>query len=176
MKKVHDIDFPNTHWAYIIATWFWVGKLKPASGTWGSLAAIPFGLGILWLTGAIGLIIAIIFLTWFGAKAIEHIESQTNRHRTHDAGCFVVDEVVGQWVTLLILPLLFLGTPPFTVEITWLLTAAAFVTFRFFDIIKLSPAKQIETMMHTGLGVMLDDIIAGLQALISLAFIIKIFY
>jgi phosphatidylglycerophosphatase A len=69
-----------------------------------------------------------------------------------DASEIVIDEVVGVWVSLLFLPL------------TWPTIAAGFVLFRVFDIWKPWPVRQVEHLLPSGLGVMVDDVLAGIYA------------
>lgn len=173
--KPHDVDFSKTHWAYLVASFCWVGRLKPASGTWGSLAALPLGLALLFFTGALGLLLFTILITYFGAKAIEHIEHHTDRSTSHDAGVFVIDEVAGQWLALQSLPILYILVPTFSWQDGLIWAAFSFFAFRLFDILKPWPCKWIDQTWRSGFGVMLDDLAAGIQALLSTVAIYFIF-
>ena len=140
------------------ATALGAGLLKPAPGTWGSLAGIFVAVGAL-STGLNGYIfLAILFLTFLaGTAAINRIEKQAG---IHDAPEIVIDEVVGQWIPLI--PLFSAGNAldgP-----TWFYLLAAFILFRGFDIIKPWPIGWIDSKITGGFGVMIDDIIAGLFA------------
>ena len=80
-----------------IATWFYIGLLKPAPGTWGSLGALPFiyifliiELNVLYLL----IISSIVFILGWRATLIE-----TKEKSEHDPSEIVIDEVVGQWIT-----------------------------------------------------------------------------
>ncbi len=144
------------HPASLVATWFGVGLLPLAPGTWGSLAAIPFGLVILTLAGTLGLLAAagLVFLAGWWAAGVYAAAADDP-----DPPAVVVDEVVGQWLVLLAAP----PEPWFYL--------AAFLVFRLFDIVKPWPAGRIERDVEGGLGVMLDDVVAGAYgyAVIALA-------
>ncbi len=136
-----------------LATWFGCGFLKPAPGTWGSAAAIPFGLIIFDIGGLAGLMIAIALVSLAGIWAAEQFNRSTS---SHDSGLIVIDEVAGQWVALL--PALHLsGFDPFWIGLSFLL-------FRIFDIFKPWPVSVLDKKVSGGLGVMADDLAAGIYA------------
>ncbi|NDR58290.1 phosphatidylglycerophosphatase A family protein [Aliiruegeria sabulilitoris] len=151
--------------AKLIATFLGVGLLKPAPGTWGSAAAIPFAY-LLHLNGgfpalAIGTLIA--FIAGWGATAL-YIEGAGNT----DPSEVVIDEVVGMWIALW--PLSFgLWHAGLDGDIFpypgWV---GGFVMFRIFDIWKPWPVSWADGM-HSSLGVMLDDVIAGVMAALVVA-------
>jgi phosphatidylglycerophosphatase A len=134
--------------AVLLATVFGIGWLPRAPGTWGSLAALPFGWWIMTTGGVAALAGAIAGAFVIGIWACAGHAKATG---THDDGACVIDEVVGQWIVLLAAPL----DPLFY--------AGAFVAFRFFDIVKPWPAGWADRNVHGGLGVMLDDVFAGIQ-------------
>jgi phosphatidylglycerophosphatase A len=136
--------------AVLLATVFAIGWLPKAPGTWGSLAALPAAWWIVSQGGLPGLAIAILLVFGIGVWACGGYAKATG---THDAGACVIDEVVGQWIVLLIVPL----DPLFYL--------AAFGVFRFFDIFKPWPTGWVDRNIHGGLGVMVDDVLAGLQGL-----------
>lgn len=145
-------------WWYI-ATWFGAGNFPVMSGTFGSLAALPFAYFIQQLAGNIGLWIAafIIFAIgcWASSEYMKHMGSD------HDPKQIVVDEVAGMWLLLSAFP------------ITWQGYLVAFIIFRAFDIVKPWPISWVDKNVHGGLGVMLDDMLAAaLPVLIYLAAII----
>ncbi len=146
--------------AWITATWFGTGLLPKAPGTWGSLAAIPFMYIFSAFAGPFVLIVAIIALFLIGIWASNKIEKSALKR---DPGFIVVDEVVGQWIALL--PLTFLSDlhSPYLFLTT---IGTGFLTFRIFDIWKPCPIRQIEERTAGGLGIMLDDVVAGIYALI----------
>ena len=139
--------------ANAIATWFGVGLLPKAPGTWGSLAALPFAwliavyAGQLWLLAAA----AVLFATGTAAS-----QSYGRAKGVADSPEIVVDEVVGQWLTLTVVP------PDV------LLYALGFVLFRTADIVKPWPASLVDRRMKNGIGVMLDDVVAAIYAAVLL--------
>ena len=133
----------------LIATWFGSGLAPIASGTWGSLAALPFG----WLAatygGTAGLVGLALATTLAGIWASSRLVSGAD---VRDPGFVVIDEVAGMLVTMVFAPL------------TWWGVALAFLLFRVADIVKPFPADWCDAHVHGGLGVMLDDLVAGLYA------------
>jgi len=133
-----------------LATWFGAGLIPKAPGTWGSLAALPFAWvilhfgGVWWLGGAA----VLVFLVGWWASNVYVAGT-----RTTDPGAVVIDEVAGQWLTLL---------PAST--LTWWHWAVGFALFRFFDIVKPWPVGWADRRVKGGFGVMIDDVIAGLYA------------
>lgn len=141
--------------AYWIAVFFGSGLIRPAPGTWGSLAALVAGY-FLFQAGILVLALSIVGVTAIGTVAINSIEKQTG---VHDAPEIVIDEVAGMWISLL--PLYF--TEP---SLGWF--GAAFLLFRLFDIIKPWPIGWLDRHVSGGFGVMVDDIVAGFFAVIGL--------
>lgn len=148
---------------WITATWFGAGLLPKAPGTWGSLAAIPFVYGASLYAGPFVLIIAIIALFLIGIWASNGVEKSSQKR---DPGFIVVDEVVGQWIALLPVTVLCDLLSPCLFFTT---IGAGFLTFRIFDIWKPWPIRHIEKRTPGGLGIMLDDVIAGIYSLILIA-------
>ncbi len=142
-----------------VATVAGIGYLRPAPGTWGSLAALPMAALLHLIGGPWLLVIAIIAVFFEGIWATTQV---TRWQDDHDPSYVVVDEVVGQWIALL--PLSFgawhVGASIFALWPGWI---AAFVLFRLFDIFKPGPIGWADRR-HTPLGVMLDDVIAGVFA------------
>lgn len=133
----------------LVATWFGSGLLPGMPGTWGSLAALPFGVVILWQAGTLGLFAAAVLLLFLGLWASARYQDELGRK---DPGEIVVDEVVGQWLALVPSAL-----DPFGI-------LAAFVFFRFFDIVKPWPVSWADRALEGAPGVMLDDVFAGIYA------------
>ena len=132
-----------------LATCFKIGHLPIAPGTWGSLAAV---IGWwLWLQNLDPLVFIVLIITIFiiGVFATNIIINHTGEK---DPSRVVIDEVAGQWLGLFMLPD---GT---------LYIAGAFILFRFLDILKPWPIRQLE-QFPKGWGVMLDDMLAGLLTL-----------
>lgn len=129
-----------------------LGKLPVAPGTWGSLLAFP----LWWLGGgphmplgvAVPATLALLVSAWAACEEGE-------RAWGHDPGRVVVDEVAGQWLTLLLGPAALLASWP-----GWL---AAFLLFRLFDIWKPGWVDNAQSLPG-GLGVLSDDLLAGLLA------------
>ncbi|OAN74664.1 phosphatidylglycerophosphatase A [Sulfitobacter sp. EhC04] len=145
--------------AKTIGTVFGVGYIRPAPGTWGSLVALPWG----WLLHVLGgfplLVIAVIagFAKGWWATA-----KMTAGSDDHDPSEIVVDEVVGQWIALL--PLSYAAwTRGLDMLVMWPGWIAAFVLFRLFDIWKPWLVGWADRR-GDALGVMLDDVIAGIFA------------
>jgi phosphatidylglycerophosphatase A len=160
-----------------------VGYLPLAPGTWGSLLGIgiyalvrglllqgfwdrtaEFRLNLFHLFYAI---IAIQFLiaaliVFVGTWAASRTEKLSGKK---DPGKVVIDEVAGQFIALL--------PVPFIVEFAWWPAILAFALFRFFDIVKPYPARKLESL-HGGLGVMADDVIAGVYAAIVVAVAVSV--
>ena len=136
-------------WDVLWSTFGGVGFLKPAPGTWGSLAACVvwwFLLGPLSLTIQLGSIVVYGILSWWAADRI------CRRHGIKDASQIVSDEVLGMWLALLLLP-----------DIWWLVVLA-FLLFRLLDIAKPGPIGWLDKRLPGGAGVMADDVLAGLLA------------
>ncbi|MGB0799999.1 MAG: phosphatidylglycerophosphatase A, partial [Planktomarina sp.] len=132
----------------LMVTFFFVGRLKPAPGTWGSLAAILIGYVLIIVIPPVMFALAIC-LVFFGGWYATHLA--TMDQVDHDPGYIVIDEVAGQWVA--ILPLAFIGPDPIA-------AAIAFVAFRAFDILKPGPIGWADRR-GDAFGVMFDDVIAG---------------
>lgn len=148
-----EIVKPN--WAspvHLLAFGFGSGAAPKAPGTFGTLAAVllywplstlttEYYLWMLILTSLVG-----IFLCGKTAKDLN----------VHDHGGIVWDEFVGFWITMFMAP----------AGLTWVVIG--FVLFRFFDIIKPWPISWIDKKVSGGLGIMLDDIVAGVMAALVL--------
>jgi len=150
---------PPWHPATVLATWFGVGLIPVAPGTWGSLAALPFAWVIRELWGVPGLTLALPIVLISGCWAAGAFARASSGG---DPGAVVIDEVAGQWLVLLAAPL-----DPFA----W---ALAFVLFRIFDIWKPWPVRWVDRHVEGGFGIMLDDIAAAGYALIALSALLAI--
>jgi phosphatidylglycerophosphatase A len=135
-----------------LATGLYVGKIGKAPGTWGSLAALLPWLLIkdLPLATYLLLLAALFVVGFFVSGSAEKILDSP------DAGCIVIDEILGMFVTLAAAP---------SHPAAWVL---GFVLFRVFDIGKPFPVSWFDQRIHGGIGIMMDDVIAGLYALLSL--------
>jgi len=141
-------------WPLWIITLGGAGLLKPAPGTWGSLAAILFLYALHSLTPIYAwpaeLTLGILILGTANVLLGKWIEQYFGRK---DPGSCVIDEGAGICLTLLALPM---AHP-------WITFSAAFAAFRLFDILKLPPAKQLEHL-PLGWGILMDDLAAAVYA------------
>ncbi|MDH5378357.1 MAG: phosphatidylglycerophosphatase A [Gammaproteobacteria bacterium] len=144
-----------------IAKWIALGGgsgLAPvAPGTFGTLAAIPlyllcaqfhwsFYLAVIAVTVLLGIWSSDVYSRVLGV---------------HDHGSIVIDEVAGYLITMMLVPF------------SWLNLVLGFVLFRVFDIWKPWPIRQLDRNVHGGLGIMLDDLLAGLMAALILFFLVN---
>ena len=143
-------------WAKITATVFYVGYMKPAPGTWGSLAALPMA----WLIYAIGGIwLFLLAIPAAYVKGYIATKWMTQGKDNHDPSEIVIDEVVGQWIALL--PVMAGATMMNVSSLAlWPGWIAAFLFFRLYDIVKPGPVGWADEK-NNATGVMLDDVIAG---------------
>jgi phosphatidylglycerophosphatase A len=142
-----------------LLSFFGAGRLRPAPGTWGSLAALPVAWVLHLLGGPYLLAIAIGLGYGIGVPLIEKALADSDEE---DPGWIVLDEVVGQWIALL--PVSFGAMiSGANVLALWPGILAAFVWFRAFDIWKPGPVGWADRR-GDALGVMLDDVIAGVLA------------
>lgn len=146
----------------IIATFFYSGLLRPAPGTWGSLAAVIAALPLYALGGAWAVLVAAILAFLVGIPATK---SEVKSSGSEDPSHVVIDEVAGQWIALL--PVSF-GAAATNLPLTslWPGILTAFLLFRLFDIWKPGPIGWADRR-GDALGVMLDDVIAGVFAAIG---------
>jgi len=147
---------PAPRWATLVATFLGAGRLRPGPGTWGSLAAmllwwllashlpdslhVPVILALIVASTAIGIPAATLEARGCGKKDPSHV---------------VIDEVAGQLVTLIACP------------IHWKPLMAGFILFRAFDIVKPPPIRRLEKLPE-GMGIVVDDLGAGVYGLIVL--------
>ncbi|MGA7358806.1 MAG: phosphatidylglycerophosphatase A [Candidatus Sulfotelmatobacter sp.] len=141
-------------WVTLTATFFGIGRLRPGPGTWGSLATV-----LLWaaldhvLSASLRTPVAIamaVLVTLIGIPAATRVARGAGKK---DPQFIVIDEVAGQLVALIAVPL------------AWKSFLAGFILFRAFDIVKPPPVRQLEAIPE-GAGIILDDIAAGLYALL----------
>jgi phosphatidylglycerophosphatase A len=135
-----------------VATGMYVGMIPRAPGTWGSLAALLPWLLIrdLPLPTYLAVLAAVFVVGFFAAGSAEKILDRP------DSGAIVIDEILGMFITLTLAP----DHPA-----AWLL---GFLYFRIFDIAKPFPVSWFDQRIHGGIGIMMDDVMAGLYALLSL--------
>jgi phosphatidylglycerophosphatase A len=141
----------------LIATGFYSGYLPKAPGTWGSFVGLLlfFLLHTLSLEIYLAVVAGIFVVGTFAAGEAEKIMD----HK--DPGLVVIDEIVGILITMIAIP----ATP--------LAMALGFVLFRIFDIFKPFPISFVDQRFHGGLGIMLDDIVAGIYSLVILQVLVR---
>ncbi len=140
---------------HFLALGFGSGLAAKAPGTFGTLAAIPvfFLLSLLPLSGYL------IVTAIFSLAGIYICDKAAKDAGVHDHGAIVWDEIVGFLITMILVP------------ITWQSVVVGFILFRLFDIFKPWPISFIDKKCHGGLGIMLDDILAGIFSLICMQLI-----
>ena len=147
----------------LVPTFFYVGFLRPASGTWGSLGGISLAYIFLELTNffifCLFLFLTILIGFWTTKNYLEQNPENS------DPSEVVIDEVIGQWITTLPIG--------YAVQFTqvsndnyWIVWLWAFVSFRFFDVIKLGLVGWADNLGGV-VGVILDDILAGIAAALT---------
>ena len=179
---------PAPRWAWWVATGFGSGRLRPAPGTWGSLAALLAWILILALTATpfatwalshgshpyrtlfvllfeAFLLALPVAMTWVAVRASDLVVKETG---LKDPSYIVADEWAGQWIALWPLRW-FLAHNLFRIHLPggWkvvVVMALPFLFFRLFDIWKPWPCHQIQCLPG-GQGVVADDVVAGLYAI-----------
>jgi len=154
--------------AYVIATFFGVGYCPIASGTAGSLATLPFAFVLTFYCGGWPAMLAFFVLVYvLGTLASKEVLKYTS----HDPSIIVIDEVAGQ-----LIPLIYISAFTSLAQGEWWFYAIpAFILFRIFDIFKPFPASYFDKKVLNAHGVMLDDIVAGIYALIFMLVAMGIF-
>ena len=149
---ISDSATRRTSWAWIIATFFGSGLLRPGPGSWASAF-----IGLIWyfafrnsssLYAHISAAAAAVLTTMIGIPAATIVARESQKK---DPGFVVIDEVAGQLLPLTLAPA------------NWKYVFASFILFRCFDIFKPPPVRQLEALPE-GAGIVLDDIGAGLYA------------
>ena len=144
---------------HLLAFGFGSGLSPVAPGTAGTLVAVPLVLGLMqfgFVVHAVCTGLAILAGFYICGESARRLQS-------HDHGGIVWDEICGYAVTML-------AAPP-----RWYWLLAGFVLFRFFDIVKPSPIREADHSLSGGLGIMLDDVIAGVFAA-AILYVIQLFH
>jgi phosphatidylglycerophosphatase A len=147
---------PAPRWAVLVATFFGAGRLHPAPGSWASLATV-----LLWwllashLPPAARIPVILILIVVVVAIGIQAATLEERGSGRKDPNHIVIDEVAGQLVALIACPL------------TWQALLAGFILFRGFDVVKPPPVRSLERLPE-GTGIVVDDLGAGVYALIAL--------
>ena len=151
---VGPVSENKTRWAWVLGTWFGAGRMKPGPGPYGSVAAVLIWIGAAHWLGraelAAATVLAALAVTLIGIPASTIVARESGRE---DPGFVVIDEVAGQWIALI------------AIKPDWKHAALALFLFRLFDIWKPWPIRRLEELPE-GTGIMLDDVAAGLLALL----------
>jgi phosphatidylglycerophosphatase A len=147
---------PRSRLSWLIATFFGVGHLQPGSGTWAAAITVLVWWAVAhifppnWLI-PVSVSLALV-VTLLGIAPSTVVARESGRK---DPGFVVIDEVAGQMIAMIGLPL------------NWKYLLASFILFRSFDIVKPFPLRRLERL-PAGTGIMMDDVGAGLYALVLL--------
>lgn len=154
------IDLKNP--THFLALGFGSGLLKPAPGTWGSLAGVILSI-ILWeLTESTTFFILLAIVSfWAGIRICEKMSEDLG---VHDDGRIVWDEIAAIFLIFAFLP-----------QYDFFYYLLTFATFRLFDITKPFPIRNIDANLQGGLGIMVDDTLAAVYALLAIYFVYWIF-
>ncbi|MDG1287380.1 MAG: phosphatidylglycerophosphatase A [Rickettsiales bacterium] len=163
--------YPLWHPVYWLATWFHSGLAPKAPGTFGTLAALPFAWVIHQYWGHSGLLIASVLAFFIGWYVSAEYVKKTGREDPKEV---VIDEVAGVWLVYFLTTfILYAFATPFLWEV--FLIFATFILFRLFDIWKPFPINWIDEKIKGGLGIMLDDLLAAIYAMVCLIVIEVLF-
>jgi phosphatidylglycerophosphatase A len=141
----------------LFATGLGLGLMPFAPGTFGTL----LGVGLYWLLWHLPIVHYIIFVVVFIAFSSWVADKAQDLYGTQDPGQIVIDEVAGFLVTMI-------GHPW-----GWKAVVAGFILFRIFDILKPFPIRRIDRTIHSGFGVVLDDVVAGVYANVCLVLVMR---
>lgn len=133
------------------------GLIRPAPGTWGSLAGLLIGIGLLQIFTLNSFLILTALSFVLGCYLCQKTADDMG---VHDHGSIVWDEFVGVWILLAAVP-----------EISWFWAIVAFVTFRFFDILKPYPIRYFDEKLENGFGIMIDDVLAAIYGIVVVLFL-----
>lgn len=147
-----DIKLLLSHPAYFCALGFGSGLAKKAPGTFGTLMGLP----LFWLIADLGFYSQLVMIAALFLIGIYFCEKTGKALGVADHGSIVWDEIIAIMLVLTITPY------------QWQWWLAAFLLFRLFDIWKPAPIRQCDAKIKGGLGVMLDDLLAAVYAMISL--------
>ena len=146
MKRWPGINLANP--IHLLALGFGSGLAKKAPGTWGTVAAVP----IVWLLSLLPAGSIAIFAIVGTLCGIYICRSTADKMGVHDHPAIVWDEIVGFAIAMFALPF------------EWTYVVAAFLLFRFFDILKPWPISWVDEKLKGGTGIMVDDVLAGIAA------------
>ena len=162
-KNIVNEDVKIDFFSMLIASAFFTGYFPVASGTVGSLFAVLF----VFIPGFYNPVVLLTLSLIFFFVGIVVSDRMMQRYGD-DPSVVVIDEVVGIWISLFIIYL-------FGFENLIIVSIAAFITFRIFDILKVFPGNYFDRM-NSGKGIMMDDVIAGVYSGFASVLLIKGFY
>ncbi len=163
MQPMVPIQAPRSRGSWLIATFFGIGFLRPGPGTYASAVTV-----VLWWAAGHWIqpawmlpaaIMASVVITIIGIPPSTTVARESG---VKDPGFVVIDEVAGQMIALIGVPL------------NWKYLLAGFILFRAFDIVKPFPLRRLEKLPE-GTGIMMDDVGAGLYALVLLQIWLHVF-
>ncbi len=155
-----------------ISTFFYVGFLRPAPGTWGSIAGIISAYTLLITMGFLTFLLILLFTIIIGFWSTKNYIKKSSKKS--DPSEVVIDEVIGQWITVLPIGYI-LEIDEFLRDGLWFVWLWAFFSFRFFDIIKLGLIGWADNL-DGAMGVLLDDILAGVAAGLTVVVLIILLF
>lgn len=166
---------------HLICTFFGVGKIKFAPGTFGSLAALPVWFLFSFILEKLGFsvissyIFWVIFLSGLFFLGVYYCDIHAKKSGKKDAGEIVIDEVVGQLIAVALSYYFVIKAFDSKLILTFYFLATFFL-FRFFDILKPGLIGKADRDLSGGFGVMFDDVLAGFISalLINLLILIKL--
>ena len=169
----------KSQWRKLLLTGFGLGILRPAPGTWGSLPPVLLVILLIAIAPSDSLIVTINIALAFVAVVFALVclllgRSGEAEFGTKDPSQIVADEIVGQCLTLWFLPWRDLSRP----HAWWWnlnIAAVALISFRVMDIVKPPPARAAQELPY-GRGILLDDVIAGVYAMILTQFCVRNFW
>jgi len=141
-------------WSSLTATFLGIGYMRPGPGTWASaITTLSWAALAHFLPDSVHIAVIIALALVVALIGIPASTLVARASGTKDPGFVVIDEVAGQLVSLIAVPL------------TWKTFLAGFILFRVFDILKPPPVRQLERLPE-GSGIMLDDVAAGIYAVV----------
>ncbi|GAB4349396.1 MAG: phosphatidylglycerophosphatase A [Gammaproteobacteria bacterium] len=143
---------------HFLACGFGSGAAPVAPGTFGTLAAVP--LYLLLQPLPVWVYLAIVTLMFF--VGVQLCEQTAADFGVHDHGGIVWDEIVGFLMTMIVAP------------DGWLWVIVGFLLFRFFDIVKPWPIRRLDREVQGGLGIMVDDALAGIYGAVVIAVLVQL--
>ncbi|WP_243479217.1 phosphatidylglycerophosphatase A family protein [Orrella daihaiensis] len=156
VSQRHRVDWPSLKWVFArahraLAFGFGSGLIRPGSGTWGSV----LGLGLWWpLNSVLSASVLALFVLLAALAGIWICQRTVDELGVPDHVGIVWDEIVAVWIVLWALP-----------PVLWI-ALVGFVLFRVFDVAKPWPIRTLDASVAGGLGVMLDDLVAALYAVV----------